>query len=181
MARHWQCQGHFFVPSSGPEASEHLQRMRDIAGRLVPAPDAWHGTKSATPSTRMGDAEFVFVRRDASHGPLQTPYTGPYRVLERHDKFYRLQCGERGESVSVDRLKPAYADPDHPIQPAIPPRRGRLPKQSDVRPVADKEDQASLEPEQEQDQEPPTYAQVTRSGRQVRLPHRYIAMMDRQR
>ena len=31
---------------------------------------------------------------------------GPYRVLERNEKFFKLQCGEREESVSIDRLKP---------------------------------------------------------------------------
>ena len=62
--------GTFVAPSNGPEASVHLQRMRDIAGRLVPAPDVWHGTRPAKPCARLSEAEFVFVRRDASHGPL---------------------------------------------------------------------------------------------------------------
>ena len=62
--------GTFFVPSNGPEASEHLQRMRDIAGRLVPAPNAWHGTRSTATTKGLEEAAFVFVRRDASHGPL---------------------------------------------------------------------------------------------------------------
>ena len=158
--------GTFFVPSKGPEAAEHLQRMRDIAGRLVPAPDAWHGTRAAATTKGLGEAEFVFVRRDASHGALQTPYT--YRVLQRHDKYYVIQVGEREESVSIDRLKPANADPSQPIEPALPPRRGWPPKKWEERPEAEKKP----EPETEQ---PPTYAQVTRRGRVVRPPERYIA------
>ena len=186
--------GAFFAPGGGPEASEHLQRMRDIAGRMVPAPDAWHNTRSDTHSPRLAEAEFVFIRRDGSHGPLQTPYTGPYRVLERKEKYFRLQCGEREETVSVDRLKPAFADPDQPIQPAIPPRRGRPPKAKEATPGADKkehgatkaetrqslvpdddndDEQAAAGPEPEQEAAPPTYAQVTKRGRQVRPPQRY--------
>ena len=186
--------GAFFAPGGGPEASEHLQRMRDIAGRMVPAPDAWHNTRSDTHSPRLAEAEFVFIRRDGSHGPLQTPYTGPYRVLERKEKYFRLQCGEREETVSVDRLKPAFADPDQPIQPAIPPRRGRPPKAKEATPGTDKkehgatkaetrqslvpdddndEEQAAAGPEPEQEAAPPTYAQVTKRGRQVRPPQRY--------
>ena len=131
-----------FVENGGePEASVHLQRMRDIAGRLVPAPDVWHGTKPAKPCARLSEAEFVFVRRDATHGPLQKPYTGPYRVLERREKFYKLQCGEREESVSVDRLKPAYSDPVDPIQPAVPPKRGRPPKRKDAQASAGGQEQ----------------------------------------
>ena len=135
---------------------------------------------------RLEDATFVFVRRDASHGPLQTPYTGPYRVLERHEKHYKIQCGVREETVSVDRLKPAYEDPGKPLQAAEPPRRGRPPKQSITKPVASKksnesktpatvrqQDHSSDEPDQEANIVPPTYAQVTRRGRQVRQPQRY--------
>ena len=159
--------GAFVAPSRNPEATEHLQRMREIAGRLVPAPDAWHGTRPAAENRRLEDAEFVFVRRDASHGPLQTPYTGPYRVLQRHDKYFVIQCGEREESVSVNRLKPANAEADRPIQPAVPLRKARPPKTRDVRPAADEpaetrpagdEVPAETRPEPEPEQRPPTYA-----------------------
>ena len=77
--------GAFVLPSNDPEAANHLQRMRDIAASLVPAPDAWHGTRDTANSRALREAEFVLVRRNASHGPLQTPYTGPYLVLHRHD------------------------------------------------------------------------------------------------
>ena len=148
--------GYFVRPSNDQDAADHLQPMRDIAGQLVPAPDSWHGTRPAAINRGLMEAKFVFVRRDASHGPLQTPYTWPYRVLQRKDKHFVIQCGEREESMSVDRLKPANAKPDRPIQPAIPPRRGWLPKQREGRP-ADDGDQQEPEPEQQ----PPTYAQVT--------------------
>ena len=166
--------GTFVGPSGNQEASEHLQRMRDIAGRLVPAPDAWHGTASASSTRGLQEAEYVFVRRDASHGPLQTPYTGPYRVLQRHGKYFIIQCGERTDSVSVDRLKPAKEDPGRPTEPAMPPRRGRTPKQWEEQTAARRENEESR-PEHETQRQPPTYAQITRRGREVRPPDRYIA------
>ena len=86
--------------------------MRDIAGRLVPAPDAWHGTKATSITGGLRESEFVFVRRDASHCPLQTPYTGPYHILQRHEKYFVIQCGVREERVSVNRLKLVKAEPD---------------------------------------------------------------------
>ena len=149
--------GMFVWPESNPELGEHLQRMRDIAGRLVPAPDAWHGTKPVARNKDLEEAEYVFVRRDASHGPLQTPYTGPYRVLQRQAKYFVIQCGEHEESVSVDRLKPVKAQPDRTIEPAMPPRRGRPPKQREERPAA-----GNSEARPEAEQQPPTYAQITR-------------------
>ena len=120
----------------------------------------------------------MFVRRDASHRPLQTPYTGPYRVLLRQDKYYIIQCGEREESISVDRLKPANAEPDRPVKPAIPPRRGQPPKQCDESLAANRGPEESR-PEPEPEKRPPTYAQVTRRGRTVRPPERYVATTSR--
>ena len=182
--------GALVVPNNNPDAADHLRRMRDIAGRLVPAPDSWHGTRTTTTARGLRKAEYVLVWWDASHGPLQTPYTGLYRVLQRH---FVIQCGQREESVSVDRLKPANAEPDCPIEPAIPPRRGRPlkqrderpaaieptipprggrpPKQLDERPAAER-GLAETGPEPELEKQPPTYAQVTRRGRSVRPPDR---------
>ena len=172
--------GTFVPPSHDPEVSDHLQRMRNTAGRLVPAPDAWHGAKATTNAKSLGEAEFVFVRRDAAHGLLQTPYTGPYRILQRQEKYFIIQCGEREESISIDRLKAANAEPDRAIEPTMPPRRGRPPKQRPGRPAADEEDTAETRPGEDEEvpaetrtETTPTYAQVTRRGRVVRPAERY--------
>ena len=71
-------------------------------------------------------------------------------------------------------MKPVNAEPDRQIEPAMPPRRGRPPKQHDERPAAERS-QAEAQPEPVQEQQPPSYAQVTRRGRTVRPPDRYIA------
>ena len=65
----------------------------------------------------------VLVRRDGAKPPLSPAYEGPYRVLERSDRYFRLQVGDRTDSVSVERLKPAVCD--SAVQPALPRRRGR--------------------------------------------------------
>ena len=57
--------GTFVGPGSDPEAADHLQRMRDVSGRLIPAPDAWHGTRAEASIKGLQEAEYVFVRRDA--------------------------------------------------------------------------------------------------------------------
>ena len=50
-------------------------------------------------------------------------YSGPYQVLARGNKAWKLQVGERVEVVSRDRLKPHLGI----VAPraAVPPTRGR--------------------------------------------------------
>jgi cleavage and polyadenylation specificity factor subunit 1 len=107
--------------------AQFLQRLRDTVKSLVPQPTAWHGpTPSSTPP-ELATTEYVFVRRDAHRAPLQCPYEGPFHVLQRGDKFFKIDRGGRTESISVDRLKPAKVE-DGPVIVAQPPRRGRPPK-----------------------------------------------------
>ena len=59
------------------------------------------------------DAEFVFIRDGASKPPLSLLYRGPYPVLQRSEKLFVIQIGDKSDSVSVDRLVP--------VVPGVPP------------------------------------------------------------
>jgi hypothetical protein len=52
--------------------------------------------------------------------PLSSLYQGPYRVLDRREKFFKLEVGARPEVVSVDRLKPHLGMA--PVTAALPPQ-----------------------------------------------------------
>ena len=60
-------------------------------------------------------------------------YSGPYQVLERGNKAWKLQVGERVEVVSRDCLKPHLGS----VAPRadVPPTRGRL-RTASAAPVA---------------------------------------------
>ena len=45
---------------------------------------------------------------------------GPFRVVEKDSKFFKLDMGGKTETVSLDRLKPAFLDLDQPVQVAKP-------------------------------------------------------------
>lgn len=120
--------GDFVGPSQQPEASQHLRKLREQVGRLAPAPNSWHRQQSPAVPSALGSSEFVFVRRDGHKTPLQTPYNGPFKVLERGPKAFKIDYGGRTELISLDRLKPAHVDPMEPVQVAQPPRRGRPPR-----------------------------------------------------
>ena len=44
---------------------------------------------------------------------IRDRYDGPFRVLERGEKFFRVLAGTKEQVITVDRLKPAFgfADP----------------------------------------------------------------------
>lgn len=114
-------------PTFHATPSEHLHRLRETVGNLAPVPTSRHGlTPSAVP-TGLSKSPFVFVRRGGHHNSLQTPYTGPFKVLEHGDKSFVIEMGNRRERISIDRLKPAHVDLDKPVQVAQPPQRGRPP------------------------------------------------------
>ncbi len=67
----------------------------------------------------------MLVRRDGHVPPLAAAYDGPFLVLERSLRFFKLQVGDRVDTVSTLRLKPCTSPSDVPV--AQPPRRGRPP------------------------------------------------------
>jgi hypothetical protein len=73
-------------------------------------------------------ARYVLVRRDGHQPPLSPAYDGPYLVLERSLRFFKIQIGGRADNVSTLRLKPCHTPPDTQVEAADPPRRGRPPK-----------------------------------------------------
>ena len=46
------------------------------------------------------------MARGGASKPMADKYSGPYKVLERGNKAWKLQVGERVDVVSSDRLKP---------------------------------------------------------------------------
>jgi hypothetical protein len=70
----------------------------------------------------LQQAEFVYVRKGAVGPPLSPTYQSPYRVLDRREKFFKLEVGGRPEVVSVDRLKPQLGTA--PVMAASSPQPG---------------------------------------------------------
>lgn len=107
-------------------AEGFCQRLVRLMDHL-PLPSPRH---NAAPPSRIDDrlnsASHVFVRRDGHVPPLEPLYAGPYEVLQRGPKVFRLRLGSKEDSISVDRLKPCISSSI--VRAASPPRRGRPPK-----------------------------------------------------
>jgi hypothetical protein len=97
---------------------EELRAVQPLPTRQLSYAEATSGLQ---PPATLGGR--VRVRAQGSGPSLIPLYQGPYRVLERSQKFLSLEVGGRTEVVNVDRLKPHLGKV--PLSPALPPTTGR--------------------------------------------------------
>jgi hypothetical protein len=62
--------------------------------------------ETASGLLQLQQADFVYVRKGGVVPPLSPLYQGPYKVLDKKEKFFKTEVGGQPEVVSMDRLKP---------------------------------------------------------------------------
>ena len=123
----------------------------------------WHGKEKLR--TRVPQdlwtTKHVLVRVDKLQPSLEPKYTGPFRVLRRWGKCFRLRLENRDDNVSVDRLRPFYEDDTGRCS-----QTGQTDNNADIgSAIAERENKPVHDPEQL-----PTLG--SRSKRTVRPPNR---------
>lgn len=101
----------FLTPTDEDAAADitnFATRLRLTMAKLTPRPTTWHRKGPFYLPNDLNHSSHVFLRQDHVRRSLEPPYAGPYRVLERHTKFFKIEVSGKPVSVSVDRLKPAY-------------------------------------------------------------------------
>jgi len=101
---------------------EYLIQLRKAMEQLRPTVKR-HGHKATFVFKDMSTTSHVFVRHDAPTGTLQPPYDGPYEVISRGDKTFRLKVKGKAVNISVDRLEPAYVINEEPTNQTEPSAR----------------------------------------------------------
>nr|XP_023020740.1 uncharacterized protein LOC111509260 [Leptinotarsa decemlineata] len=140
------------------ELRQHFQARRPVSGTRL-------GERKFFVFKDLATASHVFVRYDATGGPLLLPYDGPYEVVSRTDKHFTLAMRGRNVPVSIDSLKPAYIIPEEFAEP-----EDDLDDDETFIPITPGDNQAPLQ------QEPASpSAFMKRSGRRVRFTERYQA------
>ncbi|GFW62934.1 integrase catalytic domain-containing protein [Trichonephila clavipes] len=117
------------------------------------------------PSRTVG-SNTCFLRREMLRRPLQQPYDGRFKVLQRKDKVFFLDINGKRVSVSIDRCKPAFFLNTEDLQ--LPQTKNETP--ATVEPNATASTPATVE--SDPTASTPTQPS-TRSGRKVHLPTRY--------
>lgn len=90
------------------EDETYVSNLRSIIHKYRPVSSCHATGKEFFVHPDLATCTHVFLRIDSVRKPLQPPYDGPYRVVERSSKVFRIQINERQVCVSIDRLKPAY-------------------------------------------------------------------------
>ncbi|UYV67691.1 hypothetical protein LAZ67_5001628, partial [Cordylochernes scorpioides] len=102
--------GTFFEhpPSASSPTEPWLEDFKRAMASLKPAPSKPHGNRHIYVPKPLETCSHVYLRRDLILPPLAPPYDGPYEVLFRKPKIYKLKIKKRSTWVSIDRLKPAF-------------------------------------------------------------------------
>ena len=160
-----------------PDPADYAQRLTRHMSALAPTATRPQ-SKPSFVHRSLDTSSHVFVRDDTVRKPLQPPYKGPFKVLRRSPKYYVLSQNDKAVSVSIDRLKPAFLD-----DPCEAPANVKRPvsathaddtRRASLRPPAS----VPLFPSRSVDAAPKhsasVPARVTRSGRHVHRPKRFI-------
>ncbi|GBO16505.1 hypothetical protein AVEN_72264-1 [Araneus ventricosus] len=97
-----------------------------------------------------GGLTAVNTKLDRVRKQLESPYEGPFPVIERKDKYFTINIKGKNVNVSLDRLKPAYV----------------LAEDNPKGTTTDHKLQAS-------DNKPDLTQKQSRTGRTIRLPVRF--------
>jgi len=101
--------GEFLVPVTPKvEASIFIQKLRRHMDQLQPTPAARHSSTATFIHRDLTDSTHVFLRQDAVRRALDTPYSGPHKIIARSDKTLILSVRGRQVTVSTYQVKPAY-------------------------------------------------------------------------
>lgn len=90
-----------------PEA--FIDRLRQHFNNLRPTETRCESKNFYIPKD-LTNCDQVFVRIDRVQKPLSTPYEGPYPIIRRTRKFYTILKNGKNETITIDRLKPAFVE-----------------------------------------------------------------------
>lgn len=144
---------------------EFIQRFRTAMSRLRPTQTSFHTEKKPFIQQALSSCKAVFIRNDAVRAPLQQPYDGPFEVIKRYDKTYKILVNGKPKHISIDRLKAAFIESDQETSPN---------QISDSNSTSLQTSEQNTPPDETQTHNQSTTPPqiTTRSGRRVKFPDR---------
>uniref|UniRef100_A0A0L8GWM4 Uncharacterized protein n=1 Tax=Octopus bimaculoides TaxID=37653 RepID=A0A0L8GWM4_OCTBM len=106
-------------PQNFLDPAKYVHHLRTPMLHLFPAGPRQQNVASHVPKD-INTWTHVFVRSDGIPSQLQSPYSGPYKVIEKEPKYFVLDIGGKRNTVSVGCLKKAFVEGYLISVPAIP-------------------------------------------------------------
>ncbi|XP_066904478.1 uncharacterized protein [Halyomorpha halys] len=147
-------------------AQDWVRELQEEMRQLKPVPVNHKSSRSVFIYKDLNRCSHIFMRTDRNKKPLEPAYEGPFRVITRFEKYFRLEIHGKDIAISIDRLKPVTEE-DVNLQ------------DTSFEPLAQTRDDSPLLRTQSTDQEeqpkaPATVPTSTRCGRTVRFPTKYL-------
>ncbi|XP_036362146.1 uncharacterized protein LOC118765014 [Octopus sinensis] len=142
-------------PRDIPGPAFYIHRLHAHMSHL--SPNALHLQKTDTYiPLDINQWMYVFIQNDGIPSQICPPYSGPYRVLQRREKYFVVNMNGKPNTISNDRLKKSIIEPDSSSSSLTPHQTDTV---SSTPPACTST--SSLQTR-------------TRSGRRVRWPAKYI-------
>ena len=93
--RKYQFESHF----------EYFQRLNKYIHSLRAIPPRLVTSNASFIDQQLHNADYVFVRKEASRSPLERTYFGPFKVIYKANKYITLLQNGVLNNVSINRLK----------------------------------------------------------------------------
>ncbi|XP_014215682.1 uncharacterized protein LOC106644596 [Copidosoma floridanum] len=102
--------GEFFTTTtSKADSSTFVKGLRQLFKSLKAVAAAHHSPAQPFVFKDHNKCSHVFKRDDKIKKPLEQPYTGPHRVINRNDsRTFTVEVDGEAKVVSTDQLKPAH-------------------------------------------------------------------------
>ena len=105
--------GEFFrpiQPSHWADRADFAEKLNIYMSDLVPVEPRLNSNKPVYINKSLKSCTHVFVRTDSVKSPLESPYTGPYKVVDRTDKNIVIWKNGSKDSIAIYRCKPAFVE-----------------------------------------------------------------------
>lgn len=116
--------GAFFSSKcSDPHPDTYVTELRQAIANRSFVPSSWHSKQLSKPDRivkGLDSCTHVWEVVSSVKKPLDRPYRGPYKVLRREKKYFIIDRSGKEESVSLERLKPAFGVSDTIVDESVP-------------------------------------------------------------
>ena len=99
-----------YTVDTNTDLEHYPDRLRIAMSRLRLSPPPDTHQKDMFQYKELDTCSHVFVRRIAIAPPLTAPYDGPYKVVARSERVFKVMIKGKVEMVTADRVKVAHIE-----------------------------------------------------------------------